>query len=582
MKRIQILEPTLIAQIAAGEVIESPAAIVKELVENSLDAGATQVDVRLRGDGFEEIQVRDDGTGIHPADLELAITSFATSKITSLEDLIGAATMGFRGEALGSIASVSRLRIESRFVGESHGYAIATDEHGKTSEPAPIDRGTRVLVRDLFYNVPVRRDYYQNAAKIRKQLSETIIALATASPQVEFRYENDGEDPLLFPREKSLIARMQSIWGEAIATDVMPIYRDRQAMSLEGYISKFYFYRSHAQDVRLWVNRRPVHYRPLLMLLRNAYGELMPKGRFPFAALFLTLPETDVDVNVHPQKREIRFRDESAVLAFLREAFAKTIAESGGIAAHSMVRMTGNSVANVQRNFETRESGGVAADLTVPLFGHRSENAQIPGGQTPTAERSLIPLNLVMHSRIFNTFIVATNDDGLYLIDQHTAHERINYERFLYLLKNHGDITQNLAAPIPVGMPLTDRGHVLRYARRLQQMGFLLEDLGPAGIVLIAIPAYVKVGEEVDALHKAISIIERDDEAGSEALFDQLAKDLSCRHAIRKGETASLADFTELVEQLRSCEAPLRCPHGRPTVVRIDEREIFSYFKRQV
>ncbi len=583
MKRIHKLDPTLIAQIAAGEVIESPAAIVKELVENSLDAGATSVDVRLRGDGFDEIQVRDNGTGIHPSDLELAITSFATSKISSLEDLLGAATMGFRGEALGSIASVSRLRIESRFAGQDQGYAITADENGQASEPSPIERGTRVLVRDLFYNVPVRRDYYQNAAKIRKQLSEMIVALATASPHVEFRYENEGEEPLVFPSEKSLIARMQGIWGEKIAADVMPVFRDKQAMTLEGYISKFYFYRSHGQDVRLWVNRRPVQYRPLLMLLRNAYGELMPKGRFPFAALFLSLPETDVDVNVHPQKREVRFRDEAAVVSFLREAFSKTIAESGGIAAHSMVLIAGRPLPGATDRTEEAETVGANTGFHLPLFqsGEQAESPAVAGHANEAPERPAIPLNLVLHSRIFNTFIVATNDDGLYLIDQHTAHERINYERFLKLLAGKGDIAQKLAAPVSIALALPDRGRVLRSGKALQKMGFAIEDMGPAGLALASVPAYLKPGEELDALHKAMQIIERDQDAGTEMLFDQLAKDLSCRHAIRKGETASLADFGELIEQLRLCEAPLRCPHGRPTVVRIDEREIFSYFKRQ-
>jgi DNA mismatch repair protein MutL len=583
MKRIQKLDANLIAQIAAGEVIESPAAIVKELVENSLDAGATEIDIRILGDGFEEIQVRDNGSGIVAADLELAVTSFATSKIASLEDLIGARTMGFRGEALGSIASVSRLTIESRPIAQSYGSAIKVDENGQTVQPAPIEKGTRVIVRDLFYNVPVRRDYYQNAAKIRKQLSEMVIALATASPQVAFRFDNAGEDPLVFGAQPSLIARMQSIWGEKIAQDVMPLYREEQGVSLEGYISRFYFYRSHAGDVRLWVNRRPVFYKPLVMLLRNAYGELMPKGRFPFAALFLSLPETDVDVNVHPQKREVRFRHETQVLALLRQAIQRTIAEAGGIAAHSMVRMPVSSPAAEDQAKAPGGSQQSESPFNLSLFHSHAANAEFSLPPTEnTTERSEIPQNLVLHSRIFNTFIVATNDEGLFLIDQHTAHERINYERFLGELAVRHDISQQLASPVALGIAAPDRPRVSAKRDALHAMGFAIEDMGPAGLVLTAVPSYLAPGEEADALQKAVAIIERDDEADTSVLFDQLAKDLSCRHAIRKGETASLTDFAELIEQLRLCKAPLRCPHGRPTIVRIDEREIFSYFKRQV
>ncbi|AFM13784.1 DNA mismatch repair endonuclease MutL [Turneriella parva] len=584
MSRIQKLDAALIAQIAAGEVIESPAAIVKELVENALDAGATSIDIRVLGDGFDEIQVRDNGTGIVAADLELAVTSFATSKISSLEDLLKARTMGFRGEALGSIASVSRLTIESRSKAEEHGSSIQVDEHGRQIAPAAIDAGTRVVVRDLFYNVPVRRDYYQNVAKTRKQLSEMFIALAVASPGVAFRYDNAIDEPVVLSRQAAVIGRMQGIWGEKIAQDVMPLYHEVNGIALEGYISRFYFYRTHASDVRFWVNRRPVVYKPLVMLLRNAYGELMPKGRFPFAALFLSLPETEVDVNVHPQKREVRFRDEKRVLSLLRDAFHRTISEGGGIAAHSMVRMPGNMPATAGLSREEPPDQRDATAFHLPLFEKAPENFTEAGAELSASAqaRPAVPQNLVLHSRIFNTFIVATNDEGLFLIDQHTAHERINYERFLRRLAEKRDMAQQLATPVALGIAAPDRGRILAKRDTLAVMGFMLEDLGPAGLALTSVPSYLDPGEEGDALQKAVAIIEHDEEADSAVLFDQLAKDLSCRHAIRKGETASLTDFAELIDQLRRCASPLRCPHGRPTIVRIDEREIFSYFKRQV
>ena len=583
MARIHKLDAALVAQIAAGEVIESPAAIVKELVENALDAGATEIDIRVLGDGFDEIQVRDNGGGIEAEDLELAVTSFATSKISTLDDLLKARTMGFRGEALGSIASVSRLSIESRTVAAAHGSGITIDENGKTLSPAAIDKGTRVVVRDLFYNVPVRRDYYQNVAKVRKQLSEMFISLAAASPAVAFRYDNAMDAPIVLAAQPGLLGRLQGIWGAKIAEDIMPIYHASNGIQLEGYISRFYFYRSHASDVRFWVNQRPVLYKPLVMLLRNAYGELMPKGKFPFAALFLTIDETDVDVNVHPQKREVRFRDEKRVLALLREGFHRTIAEAGGIAAHSMVRLPTASAqrGNVDEGTTSRQDPEV---FTIPLFEKEfvHTDAQTGENSSEVTTRPAVPLNLVLHARIFNTFIVATNDEGLFLIDQHTAHERINYERFLRQLAASDGFSQQLALPVALKNAATDRGRILSHAKGLAAMGFLLEDMGPAGLALTSVPSYLSAGEEVDALQRAVALLETDAEADAEVLFDQLAKDLSCRHAIRKGETGSLADFNELIAQLRECESPLRCPHGRPTIVRIDEREIFSYFKRQV
>lgn len=572
LPRIQRLDENLVAQIAAGEVIESPAAIIKELVENSLDAGATEIDILIAGDGFSELQVRDNGHGIHPDDLPLAVESFATSKIRSLDELISAESMGFRGEALGSIASVSRLRIESRWRHAPHAMAISVADGEKQVEPSAMDRGTRVIVRDLFYNVPVRRDYFSNAAKIRRQLSETITGLTAAHPGVAFRYILNEDEPVQLAARTTLIDRLRDIWGEKIGDDLLPLFYESNGMQLEGYISRFYFYRSHAGDMRFWVNQRQVQYKPLTMLLRHAYGELMPKGKFPFAVLFLRIATRDVDANVHPQKREVRFRYELPVQQFMREAFTKTISAEGGVSASSMVRLpqvlpasyTISSVAPAQaaenaRLFDSLPPLQLADELPLPA----------------------IPENLVFHSRLFNTFILASNDEGIFLIDQHTAHERINYERFLDLLADKKDISQRLVQPLPVSAALFERTSLRQAGKSLTAMGFLLEDLGPAGHALRAVPGYIDPGEEQAALETALRLIEHSDLSEASDLFDQLAKDLSCRHAIRKGESASMVDFRELVDRLRSCKNPMRCPHGRPTLVKIDEREVFAFFKRQ-
>lgn len=577
MNRIRKLDDQLIAQIAAGEVIESPAAIIKELVENAIDAGAHDIDIRIEGDGFGEIQVRDDGQGIYAEDLPLAVTSFATSKIASLDELIAAQTMGFRGEALGSIAAVSRLKIESRQKDASLGAAIAVDESGMHSEASPIEKGTRVIVRDLFYNIPVRRDYYQNAHKIRRQVSETLTQLTVAHPEIAFRYRLGEEDSVVLPACQNLLERLGGIWGAKLGADLLPLFHEADGLMLEGYISKFYFYRTHASDMRLWVNQRPVQYKPLTMLLRNAYGELMPKGKFPFAALFLSVAPREVDVNVHPQKREVRFKNEVTVQNFLRQAFTRTIGAEGGIAAASMVRMpttAGSAPVTLPKRLTGLDPKSVA----------REESLFAPGGTLSIAEPEIgvFPQNLVLHARLFNTFIVATGEDGLYLIDQHTAHERINYEHFQDLLAAKKDITQRLVHPLPVASGIFSRDRIRNAGERLRSLGFEVGDLGPAGFSLQAVPGYVQTGEETSALETALAAIEASGEAETSDLFDQLAKDLSCRHAIRKGETASLTDFRELIDRLKMCRMPLRCPHGRPTVVRIDEKEVFAYFKRQV
>lgn len=572
LPRIQRLDENLVAQIAAGEVIESPAAIIKELVENSLDAGASAIEILVSGDGFAEIQVRDNGHGIHPDDLPLAVESFATSKIRSLEELVNVESMGFRGEALGSIASVSRLRIESRWHHAQHAMAITVADGLKNVEPAAIERGTRVIVRDLFYNVPVRRDFYSNATKLRRQLSETITGLTAAHPGIAFSYTLNDDEPVQFPARTTLIERLRDIWGEKIGDDLLPLFYEASGMQIEGYISRFYFYRSHAADIRLWINQRQVQYKPLTMLLRHAYGELMPKGKFPFAVLFLRIAARDVDVNVHPQKREVRFRSEMAVQQFLREAFTRTISAEGGISASAMVYLP---QARQLPGREPQQASGQGAE-TARLF-----DTLPPLPFTEEAVQSAIPENLVYHSRLFNTFILASSDEGIFLIDQHTAHERINYERFLNLLAARKDIAQRLVQPVPVSTALLERSRLSSAQASLSAMGFALEDMGPAGFALRAVPGYIDPGEEHAALETALRLIENSDLSDATDLFDQMAKDLSCRHAIRKGESASLPDFRELVGRLRSCRNPMRCPHGRPTLVKIDEREVFAFFKRQ-
>ncbi|MBS0617255.1 MAG: DNA mismatch repair endonuclease MutL [Spirochaetes bacterium] len=604
MQRIQKLDALLIAQIAAGEVIESPAAIVKELVENSLDAGATEIEILIEGDGFVEIQVRDNGVGIAAADLPLAVESFATSKIRSFDDLIAADSMGFRGEALGSIAAVSRLTLESRPATGDAGAGIRVSDGAHEEFASPIEQGTRAIVRDLFHNVPVRRDYYQYAPRIRRQMHDVLLGLCVANCTTAFRYQLGSDAPVVLPARKTLIERMGDVWGETISADLLPLYAEADGLRIEGYISKFYFYRTHAADMRLWVNRRPVVYKPLTMLLRHAYGELMPKGRFPFASLFLYLPPQKVDVNVHPQKREIRFKDDTALQNFLREAFRRTIAAEGGIAASSMVRQSSPQVVRQSsaevfgQNLSNALESTPQQAIRTPIIADRTQSKPSETGQANTVPSSVslftpelsisasgavaaeFPEDLVLHARLFNTFIVGTAADGLYLVDQHTAHERINYENFLSLLAKRQEVAQKLLHPLPLQNNIFASDEITPLAAQLRSVGFAVEDFGPAGLALTHVPFYVEAGEEIAAFTSAVAAV-HDVASTGEALFDQIAKDLSCRHAIRKGESASLSDFRELLARLRQCTYPLRCPHGRPTIIRIDEKEVFAYFKRQ-
>jgi len=575
MRRIHKLPDELIAQIAAGEVVESPAAVIKEAVENSIDANAQNIEVIVLEDGFKEIQIRDDGDGILSDDLPLAISSFATSKIQTFDDLLHVQSMGFRGEALGSIASVSRLTLESKFHTAHQGYVIDAQRRLDTEiNPSSIEKGTRLIIKDLFYNVPVRREYYQNASQIRKQLYDTLTQLALTHFQIAFIWRINDQAAQILPPAENLSERIEHLFQGAVK-DLLPVFFEQNGFTLEGYISKFYFYRSHASDIRLSVNNRPVFFKPLVQILRNAYGELMPKGRFPFAVLFLRLEPTLIDVNIHPQKREIRFKHDEKITAFFRQAILKAIEGETGMRASNMTRMAGNHYVP-QMNIPAADSGDRPQSKTI-----FSKNELLQFDTSPQA--SSVPQNLIFHSRLFNTFVLATNDEGIFLIDQHTMHERINYEDFLQKLETNQSESQLLAMPIQLTLGENDKQIIRESLPLLSKLGFQIEDLGVAGFALASIPAYLEPESATMGFEKILAqlITSRGQSISAKKLFDKMAKDLSCKFAIKKSESASLTDFKELLQKLSICENPARCPHGRPTIVKLDEKEVHAFFKRQ-
>lgn len=619
---IHKLSDTLISQIAAGEVIISPVEAIKELLENSLDAQAQRIEIFVTQGGLANIQVRDDGDGIEPQDLPLALASFATSKIDTVDDLFNIYTMGFRGEALSSIRSVSSIQIESRRRGAEGAWKISGE--GETiSEPqaSPLPAGTRIVVDNLFFNVPIRKKFLKKENSLNKEISDLVVDYALAHPNIAFNLHIDSKSRLDLAPAKNLTQRIEHLFGYDFAEKLIPAYAEKDDTQLEGYISNFHSHHSRSNFIRLFINSRPVNYRPLLSILRSAYGELLPPGKFPAALLFLNLPPDLIDVNVHPQKKEVRFRDSSAIDAFLRSSLLKTIEGGGAIQARKLANLKGpkrrpwehhpNDLAPPQtsdpenRQGETTGQGFTSTppknsappqeqnlDFQPPLvlreafelYGRGSQSEEPLSGEKPR----------FIHTTLFDTIIVATSQDGLYLIDQHTAHERIQYERFLQKLatpkaaaatleEDTGRApSQSLVDPIPIQLTPGDRLLLESHAWELRQVGFALEDLGPAGAALGEIPAYLKAREAEGALHSALAFFDKNPEGDLPALFDHIAKSLACRSAVKKGESLPQASHAELIERLYQCKNPARCPHGRPTVVRLDQSEIFSLFKRGV
>ena len=600
LKKIQPLDELTISQIAAGEVIEHPASVIKELVENSIDSGARQIEVFVRSGGFESIQVRDDGGGIFKDDLPLAIKSFATSKLSRMNDLYEIESYGFRGEALGAIASIANISIESKEAHSEVAYRVTkeVDSEARLS-PASLPKGTKVVVSDLFHKLPVRKEFNQNPNKIKKSMIDVVSNFALCYPSITYTLSIDQKTVIDVSSAEGLSERIKQLFSEDFLDSLIPVYHQDEQTTLEGYISGFQFYKTHSDHIRFFMNRRSVIYKKLIRILKKVYGELMPPGRFPVAFLFLDVPCREVDVNVHPQKSEVRFREEPVIENFLYRAIRENID------SHQSLRLKHLSKAEKRTSAEYKK-----IDFTAPL--HISDNSEktlkysapapaqagiMEPGQPkeesspasfetgPQKKNSLFFSELKLHEKLYETFIVATSEEGIYLFDQHTIHERVNYERFLQKLNEKQSTRQELLAPIPLGLSLSEKVIVQQNKDLLDKIGFEVGEIGPGEYGILSVPFYVGRSQEEEAFQICLRQMLDHEKPGETSLnpleiFDGLAASLACRSAVKKGDPEPLSRIRELIQELQKCEKPLRCPHGRPTTVFLGKDDISTLFKR--
>ncbi|MCS6984032.1 MAG: DNA mismatch repair endonuclease MutL [Leptospiraceae bacterium] len=574
MGKIHKLSPLLISQIAAGEVIEGPAEVVKELVENSLDAGASKIEIFCDEAGLKSIQVRDNGEGILKEDLPLALESFATSKLTSFSDMLCLPSFGFRGEALAAIRSVAKITIESRHREENRAWFIEAEQEEISSiKPSSLPCGTRVVVEGLFAKLPVRRQFLKKERFLKRDILDTVINLSLAHPNVHFELYLDKEQSLFLPPAASLTERLRALYGASIEEKIQPVYHKKDGYEVEGYISQYHFYRNSPADIRFFVKKRPIRYRRLLPLLRQIYGELLPSGRFPFCILFLSAEEGEVDFNVHPQKKEVRFRNEEAMLQFLADALKEVVEQRG---PYELKQLT------PKENLSFYVGASQTFDF-LPQF--TLEEPPLNEEESPD-EKPLVTKKLIVpqkiHAQLFDTFLLCSGEEGILLIDQHTAQERIFYEDFLEKLAAPKPASQELATPIELILSPAENLLLEQNLKDLEALGFVVEFLGVAGYCLRAVPIYVGPGEEAEALQLALRILEKEAPLSSTSLFEQLAKNLACRSAIRKGESLSHQEAEELLWRLFACKTPARCPHGRPTMVFLGREDVFRLFRRAI
>jgi DNA mismatch repair protein MutL len=600
---IRQLPDVLINQIAAGEVVERPASVVKELVENALDAGAGRVDIDLEDGGIRLIRIRDDGLGIAPEDVPLAVRRHATSKIATLDDLEGVATLGFRGEALPSIASVSRFALVSRPRDAAHGLAIEVDGgHVGPPAPRPHPVGTTVEVRDLFFNVPARRKFLRAERTELSHIEDWLRQLALARPDVELRVTHNGKPSRRWKGERDLLegGRLHEALGEEFVRHALRVEHgsldaEGRGLHLQGWIAEPSYNRASTDQQFLFVNGRAVRDRGIAHAVRQAYSDVLFHGRHPAYVLFVSLDPRRVDVNVHPAKHEVRFRDGRLMHDFvyrcLHEALAGTRA---GAAASAWASAAG--VAPPPSPAGGWNAPMPQAPLGLQIAETRAAYAALYAhGDTAVAERDaprpampavdparpdMPPLGFAI-AQLHGIYVLAECADGLIVVDMHAAHERIVYEKLKHAHDGEGLRAQPLLVPAMLAVAEREAEIAEREAATLAALGFDVGRTGPQSLMLRSVPALLAHGDAERLLRDVLADLREHGETRRiAAARDELLATMACHGSVRANRRLSIAEMNALLREMEATERSGQCNHGRPTWARFDLAEIDRWFLR--
>jgi DNA mismatch repair protein MutL len=591
MNRIQRLPPDLANQIAAGEVVERPASVVKELVENAVDAGATRIAVTVEFGGKRVIVVEDNGEGMAREDAELALERHATSKIHSASDLAAIRTLGFRGEALPSVASVSRFRLRTRARGALSGTQILVDG-GRTTkiEEVGAPEGTLVEVRDLFFNLPARRKFLKADTAEAAQVSRLVTQLALGYPTVGFTLRSGERVLLETPPVESLEARFFDVCGER--PDLVPVQKHAAGITVRGFVAALGEQGPVRGPQHVFVNRRVVRDRTIAHAIQQAYSVATIKERSPEVHLFIELPADRVDVNVHPTKAEVRFLDQGLVHEVLRRAIVDALGTTStpelvlsAVATAPAVEMTaalplgfgassGDSLAAVTVD-ESAIARAIASGAPAAWTDPRIQTTA--GRETiSTLLRPMTPLG-----QFRNTFILAIDDEGIAIIDQHVAHERILFEQISERLTTRALESQRLLTPVVLDLSPGEHGTLLSHREALERFGFEIEDFGSGSLRVGAVPAILDWGRSEAALRAvAIDLDGLAPGAGVTEALRRLAATMACHAAVKANDPLTREKMQYLLDELRRTAHSSVCPHGRPVVLRLTRREIERNFDR--
>jgi len=570
--QIKVLDQKVVSQIAAGEVVERPASVVKELVENSLDAGASQISIEVRGSGISLIRVTDNGSGIPSLEVEVAFSRYATSKVSSVDDLASISSLGFRGEALPSIAAVAQVDMVTCAAGESAGEHLSL-ESGVIADRASQGRsqGTTITVRNLFRRVPARLKFLKSPATENSHIAHVVSEYALAFPEVKFALSIDGRAVLRTPGSGQLLDSMIEVYGLVVAQNMVEIGsrnsewqggKTTPSLLITGMISSPIISRSNRDYLSFFVNRRWIGSRSLAWAVEEAYHGLLMQGRHPLAIITISLPPDEVDVNIHPAKAEVKFRNERAIFGAIQKAVRATLVELAPVPRIEEVAITYNKPPTLSQelwSLPTKET-----DFTTsPLVSQ----------QTPIV--SLPALRILGH--LSSSYIVAEGPDGLYLIDQHAAHERIVYEKIKRQRSLQEIEIQGLLEPVTFEVS-PQQDEVLKHSyQELVEFGFSIEPFGDRTYLIRAVPALL---DQKDWLGMLRELLDESSGGDKGEWTEKIAISLACHSAVRAGQVLNHDEMRELVRQLEQASLPRTCPHGRPTVIHLSSQQLEREFGR--
>lgn len=578
MGKIRILDSETVSKIAAGEVIERPASVIKELVENSIDAGSSNIQIDLEDSGKRAIRVTDNGQGMDRDDIVLSCEKHATSKIGKIEDLDSISTLGFRGEALASICAVSKVEILTKpndpkaLVGTS----LRIGEGLKELRDCGCPGGTTATVTDLFYNTPARLKYMKSARTELAHIVELVTNLALAHTNIRFRLTHNGEQLINTSGTGNLIDTIASIYGTTLAKNLMPLRFASGGLSVSGFIGKPSIAKGSADFISVFVNRRWVTSRTVVNALKDSYGTLLPKDRYPIAIVSIEIDPHKIDVNVHPTKRQIRFSDETELYNQLLVAFGNTL------------KLTS---LEPRIDLQKKPESAAGGEQSLKRIGEPKKRIEQPGKekgmlQTEIMERKeerrtehASKLQARVVGQVEDLYIIAESTEGLVIVNQHAAHERILYER----VKEGERGEQELLVPLNIELSQREKAVVEQYLDILSDLGFKIERFGKQSYIVRQVPVFGGMMETGETIHDIISdlISYGSVRGGGEALKERVYKVIACRTAVKAGERLEHGMMEKIVRDLYRCKQPYTCPHGRPTIVSLNKEELKKRFGRE-